>query len=124
MVLVAQPGVAGVQTDAARASLTLHFRTDAAGLAVRRAAVLAAAGIRAEAQPQGPGVDYTVPVAGARLRADRRTIALGILLLLLTRNLIRSGWLAPGLALLWFLWESLPALRGRVLSGSRVPSGR
>jgi hypothetical protein len=32
-----------------------------------------------------------------------------LLVLLLLRQLLRGGWLAPGLALLWFLFEVLRA---------------
>jgi hypothetical protein len=42
-------------------------------------------------------------------RVDRRALAFTVLVLLLLRQLLRGGWLAPGLALVWFLFEVLRA---------------
>jgi hypothetical protein len=71
---------------------------------------------RATRQHRGTTVRGDVlPAHTQGLRADRRTLALGIFLLLLTRHLLRSGWLAPGLALAWFIWESFPSLRRAVM---------
>jgi hypothetical protein len=128
--LAAQPEVIAIRTDAGRASLTLHLRPDAMAPADLRAGrALAAAGLHL-VQHTPPTPSVRAPRAGRKpalgassrqvrtLRADRRTLALGVLLLLLTRHLLRNGWLAPGLALAWFLWESFPMLRHR-LSGRR-----
>jgi hypothetical protein len=42
-------------------------------------------------------------------RVDRRALAFTVLVLLLLRQLLKGGWLAPGLALIWFLLEVLRA---------------
>jgi len=42
-------------------------------------------------------------------RIDRRALAFTVLMLLVLRQILRGGWLAPGLALLWFLFEVLRA---------------
>jgi len=110
--LGAQPAVTEVRADPGRGVLTLGFRGAAGTDPAARAALLATAGIRI-APPNAHRRLAEAPAAHG-LRADRRTIALGVLLLLLARHLLRSGWLAPGLALLWFLWESFPALRRSV----------
>jgi hypothetical protein len=129
--LSTQPDVRAVRTDADRASLTLQLQASAANTALARVEpALAAARIRLTGlppsgrRPYGASRNDSKRVNGAplgrpgALRADRRTLALGVLLLLLTRSLLRSGWLAPALALAWFLWESFPALR-RSLSDRR-----
>jgi hypothetical protein len=124
--LAAQPGVEGVRLDAARAVLTLRFATSAYAARTDYEPLLAAAGIsvtrpaRARSHANAP---QACGCAVSALRADRRTIALWIFLLLLARGLLRSGWLAPGLALLWLLWESFPALRHRLLRADSAPPG-
>lgn len=127
--LLTRPGILAVQTDADRAVLTLHLQPTAAHGPQRQAA-LTAAGIRlAQSAPppalqhaaQGPADARTQRRSGPELhglQANRRTLALGVFLLLLTRQLLRSGWLIPGLALAWVLWESLPVQRGQ-LGGAR-----
>lgn len=49
--------------------------------------------------------------AAAGGTVDRRALAFTVLVLLLLRQLLRGGWLAPALALLWFLFEVLRAQR-------------
>lgn len=124
--LAAQPGVAEVRLDAARAVLTLRFAATAYAARTDYEQLLAAAGIRV-APPASACSHATAPLPRAcevsGLRAGRRTIALWIFLLLLARGLLRSGWLAPGLALLWLLWESFPALRHRLLRADSAPPG-
>ena len=61
------------------------------------------------------GEDAAPTPSSAGLRADRRTIALALFLLLLARHLLRNGWLLPGLALAWYLWERFPPPRPRGL---------
>jgi len=38
-------------------------------------------------------------------RTDRRALAFTVFLLLVLRQLLRGGWLAPGVALIWLLFE-------------------
>jgi hypothetical protein len=121
--LRAQPGILTVGADAGRAVLTLHMQPAATSDArvdtpLARAGIHLAAGGQprpARAAVKGPAVSARVKRSRSLpfgLRADRRTLALGVFLLLLTHQLLRSGWLVPGLALVWLLWESLPTLRG------------
>lgn len=110
--LAAQAAVTEVHADPVRGVLTLGLRGAEGTDPLARAALLAAAGICIV--PPGPERRLPTSAALHGLRADRRTLAWGVFLLLLTRHLLRSGWLAPGLALLWLLWESFPALRRSV----------
>jgi hypothetical protein len=131
--LLSQPDVLDVRTNPELATLTLHLRTRSMRPAYGSAAsVLTAVGVgiarrpplsdpmpaRARKQRATTVRGDVAPAHTRGLRADRRTLALGIFLLLLTRHLLRSGWLAPGLALAWFLWESFPPLR-RVIKQPR-----
>jgi hypothetical protein len=122
------PGIVAVRSCAATACLTLHLATRAGHATAVVQPALNAAGIRlvglapsprsAPHHPQcTPPPAPPQPTAAAGLRADRRTLALALFLLLLARHLVRSGWLVPGLALAWYLWESLPMLR-RAMRGS------
>jgi hypothetical protein len=110
--LGAQATITEVRADPMRGVLTLGLRGAVGTDPAARAALLAAAGICIAL----PGPERRLPPSAALrgLRPDRRTLAWGLFLLLLTRHLLRSGWLAPGLALLWLLWESFPALRRSV----------
>jgi hypothetical protein len=124
--LVSQPDVLDVGTNPGLATLTLHLRPGSGRPASGGAApLLRAVGLhiaQPQRQPDAMPARATrqrgttvrgdmLPAHSQGLRADRRTLALGIFLLLLTHHLLRSGWLAPGLALAWFLWESFPSLR-------------
>lgn len=122
------PGITAVRSCAATACLTLHLATRTGHATAVVQPALNAAGIRlvgsaASSRPPSPHPQRTPPpappqaTAAAGLRADRRTLALTVFLLLLARHLVRSGWLVLGLALAWYLWESLPLLR-RALPGT------
>jgi hypothetical protein len=52
---------------------------------------------------------------------DRRALAFTVLMLLLLRQILRGGWWAPGLALLWLLFE---VLRARMTPGADSPAGQ
>jgi hypothetical protein len=124
--LISQPDVLEVRTNPELATLTLRLRPGSGRTASGGATpLLTAIGVRiVQPQPQRNALPARAPRQHGRtvrgdilpahtqgLRADRRTLALGIFVLLLTHHLLRNGWLAPGLALAWFLWESFPSLR-------------
>ncbi len=123
--LALQPGIRAVRCHPGRAGLTLQLAPRAMPTAPFAQRALRAAGISVAPRADAPRVsmpanpDKTkltqprMPRASAGLRPDRRTIALALFLLLLARHLLRNGWLAPGLALAWYLWERFPALRRR-----------
>lgn len=121
--LAAQPGISAVKVHPGRAALTLQLVPAPGTTDSTVPQALAAADLRiAEYAPAlaGPPLNRTrsqqrtstsLPQTSAGLHADRRMIALVVFLLLLSRQLLRNGWLAPGLALAWLLWESVPSLR-------------
>lgn len=65
----------------------------------------------------GNGVDQSADSSRQTNRSpanggvDRRALAFTVLLLLLLRQLLRGGWLAPGLAFVWLLFEVWQARR-------------
>lgn len=61
---------------------------------------------RIVAAPRGPAAGPTAP---ANRRVDRRALAFTVFILLLLRQLLKGGWLAPGLAFIWLLLELLRA---------------
>jgi hypothetical protein len=111
--LITQPGIADVHVSPATGTLTLRLDAeDAAAPPV--AARLAAAGLRLAddgAAPARRSARATTSLRLGSVRLRRRDLALGLFLLLLMRQLLRSGWLAPALALAWFLAETLPGRR-------------
>lgn len=59
--------------------------------------------------PVSSDTDVDAQQGRERSPVDRRALALTVLVLLLLRQALRGGWWAPGLALLWFLFEVLRA---------------
>ena len=123
------PGITSVRSCAATACLTLHLAAQTRSAAALAQPALRTAGIRLVGSPSPRIAAHhpqctppPQPIAATGLRADRRTLALTLFLLLLARHLVRSGWLVPGLALAWYLWESLPILR-RTMRGSSERTG-
>lgn len=124
------PDIVAVRSCAATACLTLHLATRTRHAAAVAQPALSAAGIRLVGSAPSPRTTAhdpqraapPQPTAADGLRADRRTLALAVFLVLLARHLVRSGWLVPGLALAWYLWESFPLLR-RAVGRSTEPTG-
>jgi hypothetical protein len=115
-VLATQPGISAVRVSPETATLTLHLAAGNGSAGPAVSTQLATAGLRLADRPALPTpVQRPAPAArplrlrGARLR--RRDLALGLFLLLLMRQMLRSGWLAPALALAWLLAETLPGRR-------------
>jgi hypothetical protein len=116
-VLATQPGISAVRASPATATLTLHLDAGngAAGPAV--STQLATAGLRLADQQRAVPTPVQRPAPAARplrlrgVRLRRRDLALALFLLLLIRQMLRSGWLAPALALAWLLAETLPGRR-------------
>lgn len=115
-VLATQPGIGAVRVSPETATLTLHLDAGNGAAGPAMATRLAAAGLRLADRPALPTpVQQPAPaprplrLRGMRLR--RRDLALALFLLLLIRQMLRSGWLAPALALAWLLAETLPGRR-------------
>lgn len=147
--LRAQPGITAVRCSPAIATLTIGLASPHQGPRADPRQALQRAGLDARlthramdaehrhgsahgplhgAEPEPPE-DRSQSVAWAQgpgllqpTRIDRRKLALAVFLLLLLRHLWRSGWLLPGLALAWFLMESLPSLRLHLPSLRRTPA--
>lgn len=115
-VLATQPGISAVRSSPETATLTLHLAAGNGSAGPAVSTQLATAGLRlADRRAVLNPVQRPAPAArrlglrGVRLR--RRDLALGLFLLLLMRQMLRSGWLAPALALAWLLAETLPGRR-------------
>lgn len=98
------------------AGVLLHFAEgegDGIAAALDALQILSLGGTHASAAstPQAGAAEGAEPAAQAQAtgRIDRRALAFTVLALLLLRQILRGGWLAPGLALLWFLFEVLRA---------------
>lgn len=99
------------------AGVLLHFADgegDGIAAALDALQILSLGGTHASAAstPQAGAAEGAEPAAQAQAtgRIDRRAPAFKVLALqLLLRQILRGGWLAPGLALLWFLFEVLRA---------------
>jgi hypothetical protein len=115
-VLATQPGISAVRSSPETATLTLHLAAGNGSAGPAVSTQLATAGLRlADRRAVLNPVQRPAPAArrlgprGVRLR--RRDLALALFLLLLMRQMLRSGWLAPALALAWLLAETLPGRR-------------
>jgi hypothetical protein len=127
--LRAQPGVLEVSSRPSTGSISIRFDTARKALRRDSSPILAAVGLRIAVRRSEGGAthganaqerDPAMPIRAANgprfgLVQDRRIrrehLALAVLAMLLLRNLIRSGWMLPGLALIWFLLERFPELR-------------
>jgi hypothetical protein len=115
--LAAQPGIDDVKANPSTATLTLRFAHANGPASEQAVAALTAANIqlqrpqrRSTAAAGNAAAASGLAIGGYRLR--RSHIALGLLLLLLIRQLLRTGWWAPALALGWLLFETLPRRGG------------
>lgn len=103
------------------ASVLLHFAEgEGDGIAAAIDALelldLAAPGAEPAAAPGSSAAGAGAAADGTGI--DRRQLALTVLLLLLLRRLLRGGWLAPALALMWLLYELQRAHTAPADSGS------
>lgn len=111
------PKIEAAAVNPATASISLQYAPDEGdciaaaleALALVRLAKPESSGAR----PDHPATDDRISASNrtaiASARGDRRALAFTVMLLLLLRQRLRGGWLAPGLALLWFLFEVLRA---------------
>jgi hypothetical protein len=115
--LAAIPEIEAALMTPATASVLLRFAEGegdgvAAAIDALEGIALAKPDANRAASPHETAANETEPAlqqGNASDRVDRRALAFTVLVLLLLRQLLRGGWLAPGLALVWFLFEVLRA---------------